>query len=200
MKKVFQRLFGSGAPGRVSLEQQVDTLAGFGLPLNDGATIDDLLVEAGREEYECSPYDLIFYVYGSEFEHRSRGWQPICERVWDFDLEYIDDDGSYVEIVNNYCRVAGMPDLVSDVRDSVDIENGVAWLAYTIDGEERRYDIRVDDDWADPATVDKILKDIERNGKRFYSIDNGQGAIWFYFDDQTAAAIKRLGGKARLHP
>lgn len=175
----------------VTLEQQLETLAQLGLPLNHGVTIDDLLYSWDREEYESQPYDTVLFMLGSEVEREPWG-RNICDSAWNFDVECIEDTGDYVRIVQNLCRVAGMPDLITDAEDFVDIANETAWLKYKIDGETRQYNVAVDNDWADPETVGSIMEDIERDGKRFYAKDNGQASIWFYLDKSTADKLNRL--------
>ncbi|MGY8768596.1 MAG: hypothetical protein ACKVH8_09235 [Pirellulales bacterium] len=179
----------------VTLEHQLETLGQLGLTLNDGVTIDDLLYSWDREEYENEPYDMILFVLGSEIEREPWG-RNICDRAWNFDIECIEATGSYVTIVNNLCRVAGKPDLITDLEDVVDFKNGKAWLKYTIDGELRHYTVPVDNDWADPDTISAVIEDIERDGKRFYAKDNGQASIWFYLDTDTADKLNVLTGNA----
>ena len=179
----------------MTLEQQIDKLAELGLRLNEGITIDDFLYSADREEYENEPFGLILFTYGVEVERKP--WDRLfCDRVWNFDVECICDDGSYVTIVENLCRVAGMPDLAVDVKDHVDIESGVAWLEYTMGGNKRHLDIPVNDDWADPDTVTKLMEDIQRDGKHFFGINNGQASILFYLDENTATQLNVLSRDA----
>ena len=179
----------------VKLEQQLETLEQLGLPLNDGVTVDDLLCSWDREEYESQPYDTLLFMLGSEVERKPWG-QNACDSAWNFDVECIEGTGAYVTIVKNFCRVAGVPDLMSNLEDFVDFENELAWLNYTIDGQKRHFDIPVDNDWADPETVSAVIRDIERNGKRFYAKDNGQASIWFYLDKETATKLNALTGGA----
>lgn len=179
----------------ITLERQLETLAQLGLPLNDGVTVDDLLYSWGREDYESKPYDTLLFMLGSEVEREPWG-RNVCDRAWNFDVECIEDVGSYVTIVENLCRVAGMPNLVSDLEDFVDIENKSAWLKYTIDGQQRQFNVPVDNDWADPETVSAVMRDIERDGRRFYGKDNGQASIWFYLDQPTADTLNALTGNA----
>jgi len=177
----------------VTLEQQIDTLARLGVPLNTGVTVDDLLLSWGREEYEDQPYDLLLFVLGSEVEREPWG-RRVCDSAWNFDVECIEDTGSYVTIVESLCRVAGMPGLVSGLEDSVDFENETAWLRYTVDAQKRHFDIPVDNDWADPKTISVVMRDIERDGMRFYGKDNGQSTVWFYLDHMTAQKLNALTG------
>ena len=177
----------------MKLEQQLTALAELGLTLNPGVTVDDLLNSWDREEYENAPFDTILFMLGSEAESPPWG-RNFCDRAWNFDLESIEGDGSYVTIVENLCRIASQPELITELEDSVDIDNGEAWLKYKIGGEDRYFAIAVDGDWADPESVSKVMQDIERNGRRFYGKDNGQASIWFYLDNAMADSLNRLTG------
>ncbi len=179
----------------ITLEQQLDTLVQLGLTLNKGVTVSELLYSWEREEYENAPFDTILFMLGSEVEREPWG-RDICDKAWNFDLECVEGSGSYVTIVENLCRVAGTPNLITDLEDFIDIENGTAWLKYTIDGNKRHYTIPVDNDWADPETISSIMEDIERDGKRFYLKDNGQASIIFYLDKYTADKLNELTGNA----
>lgn len=178
---------------KMTLEQQLKELEALGLVLNDGVTIDDLLYSSDRKEYEEKPFDLVMFMLGSEVEREPWG-RPICDRAWNFDVECIEGTGSYVTIVENFCRVAGKPQLITDAEDFVDVENGKVWLKYTVNEQQRHFTIPVDNDWADPDTVVAIMSDIEGEGRRFYSIDNGQASIWFYLDEPTAQKLNTLTG------
>lgn len=179
----------------VSLEEQLRTLAALGLTLNPGITEEDLLCSYERAEIEANPYDTLLHLFGGESEREPWG-RPICDRVWNMDAECIVETGDYSAIVGNLCRVAGMPDLVSGLEDFVDLENETAWLKYSVDGKQRHFTIPVNDDWADADTVSAIMRDIERDGKWFRGMDNGQATIWFYLDEPTAAKLNALIGNA----
>lgn len=176
----------------MKLEQQLEALNQLGMKLNDGITIDDLLYSYDREAYESEPFDSILHALGSEVEREPWG-RYVCDQAWNFDVECITDTGSYVDIVQNLCRVAAMPNLISDLQDFVDIDGGEAWLKYTIDGQKRHYTAKVDNDWADPEIIQAVMSDIERDGKQFFGKDNGQATIWFYLDPENMAKLKALG-------
>lgn len=179
----------------MTLEEQLDALSKLGLALNDGVTVDDLLYSFDREEYENEPFNLILFVLGIEVEREP--WdRSVCSRAWNLDMECIDGTGDYVRIVKRLCEVAGQPNLITDIEDFVDIESGQAWLNYSVDGQQRNYTINVDNDWADPNVIAKIMSDIERDGFRFYGKDNGQASIWYYLDSDTAKKLNALANNA----
>jgi hypothetical protein len=74
----------------------------------------------------------------------------------------------------------------------VDIEEGTAWIEYTVDGKQRRWDIEVNDDWADTMIVAYLMGDLERDGHLFRAKDNGQAMVLFYLDDAAARRLSEL--------
>ena len=179
----------------MTLEEQLAKLADLGLKLDDGVTVDDILYSFRRQDYEERPFDLILFVLGIEVEREPWG-RSVCSRVWNFDTECIGGTGDYVSIVKRLCRVAAQPDCLQDVSDFVDIDSGKAWLRYKVNGKERNWTVEVDDDWADGLTLNYVMDDIERDGRRFYFKDNGQALVLFYLDSRAATELNRLSNNA----
>ena len=182
-------------PQPVKLEVQLDKLAALGFKLEDGITVDDILYSFDRKDYEKEPYDLILSVLGTEVEREP--WDRwICSRVWSFDTECIVQTGDYVRVVKRLCQVAGRPDCLTDISDFVDLQAGKAWLKYKVDGIERNWRVKVQDDWIDIDILTTVMKDIQRDGHRFYFRDEGQGMLLFYLDSKKAADLNRLTNNA----
>ena len=179
----------------MTLEEQVETLANLGVQLNEGISIDDLLYSFDRRKYERRAFDILLFMMGSEVEREPWG-RSFSSQVWNFDTECVYGPGSYTKIVERLCLLAGMPELVTDLRDDVDLHSGEAWLRYTIDGKERHWTVEVMDDWVDSMTLSYVMADIERDGKHFYSKDNGQAMILFYLDTEAAKELNRLSDHA----
>lgn len=179
----------------MTLEQQLGRLAELGLTLDKGVTIDDLLHSFDRKNYEKKPFDLLLFVLGIEVEREPWG-RCVCSRVWNFDTECIAGTGDYVRIVKRLAQVAGQPNLLKKVQDFVDMDSGEAWLKYEVDGKQRDWKVEVNDDWADTMTVTYVMDDLQRDGRRFYSKDNGQAMILFYLDADTAAQLNQLSNDA----
>lgn len=175
----------------ITLEQQLATLATLGLTLDPGITTDDVLHSFGADSYEERPFDLVLFILGVEVEREPWG-RSFCQRVWNFDTECIEGDGSYVRIAKRLCAVAGRPDAFTELRDHVDTEAGTGWIEYTVDGERRRWDVEVNDDWADSMVVAYMMGDLERDGQMFRAKDNGQAMVLFYLDDATARQLSEL--------
>ena len=183
-----------GAVKAIPLEEQISKLDEIGLKMNAGLTVEDLLYSYDREEYESAPFDLILLAYGSDVEREP--WdRAICDRVWNFDVEFIEGDGSYIEIVERFSKVAGVSDQVSDIQDLVDFENDIAWVSYKINGKQKKYNALIDDDWADPKVIKSIMDDMLRKGYRFYAIDNGQASVWLHLNESEANVLRRFNVK-----
>lgn len=175
----------------MKLEEQIEKLSEIGLFLNNGVSIDDLLLSYSREEYESAPFDLILFVYGIEIEEEPWG-RFICDQAWNFDVEAIEDNGSYVEIVKQLHRISGNSKRIEGLIDSIDIEGSRALLQYEIDGVKREFRPVVDNDWADAEIIEKIMNDLRQPSYNFYPKDNGQASIWFYLSEQQALALNKL--------
>lgn len=180
--------------GSLSLEEQLSRLEALGVKLNPGITVDDLLYSHEREEYEAEPFDLLLFVLGVEVEREPWG-RFFSDNAWNLDTECIEDVGSYADIVENLCRIAGNKALIFDVSDTVDIMSESGKLEYTVGGVRRSIDVEIDNDWADPATVTQIMSDIEEQvpGRHFYGVDNGQASIWYFLTKEQADTMKSWG-------
>jgi hypothetical protein len=178
-----------------TLEQQIEILKNLGIALNDDVTVDDLLNSFDRDAYETEPFDLILFVYGVEIESEPWG-RRFSNNAWNFDVECIVDNGSYIEIVKNFALLSKHRDRVENIKDSVDFEKEEAWVSYSIDGVEKRYDAEFDNDWADPVTVISIMSDLTSDGYSFYAKDNGQASVWFYLDEKTAQKLNEYSNNA----
>ena len=56
----------------------------------------------------------------------------------------------------------------------------------------------VNDDWVDVDVMGRIMEDLEKDGRRFYSIDSGQSAVLLYLNTPMAARLnKHIGDTAK---
>jgi xanthosine utilization system XapX-like protein len=173
----------------LELETQLAKLAELGLVLNAGIEIEDLLYSLDRSELEAEPFLPLIGLLGIEVEREPWG-RRICDRVWNFDTECINATGDYVKIVQKLEMLTGTPDYLTEIVDKV--EEADAWLEYTIEGRRQHWSIEINDDWADMMTLSYVMEDLQRDGKQFYSIDNGQTMVLFYLDPATAIKLGDL--------
>ncbi len=179
---------------RASVEDQVAAFAKAGLHLNPGVRIDDVIYSFDAPEFAQDRYNLLLFVYGIEIEREPWG-RRFCDQVLNFDYERIGATGDYVKIAQDLAALTGRTDLISEARDTVDLEKPTATLTCRIAGVPKTYKIKIKDDWADPDVVLALLKDIELavdDGRTFWSGDNGQSAIYLFISDETATALQAL--------
>lgn len=156
-----------------SPEQQLATLASVGFRLLPEATIDALTAQWSREQFESDPYALALVALGGDLP-------PLAENVWHFDTECIEDHGDYARIAERFRSIANGQLPIADVEDFVDIEAGVAWLAFTLRGARYRWDCEVSDDWVDPSVMSRFaaLLSEQKTDARYVYLDlKGQDCI-----------------------
>jgi hypothetical protein len=173
----------------LELETQLAKLAELGLVLNTGIEIEDLLYSLDRSELEAEPFLPLIGLLGMEVERTPWG-RRICDQIWNFDTECINATGDYVKIVQKLGLLTGTPDYLTEIVDKV--EEDTAWLEYTIEDRRQHWSIELNDDWADMMTLSYVMEELQRDGKQFYSIDNGQAMILFYLDPETANKLGDL--------
>lgn len=176
------------------LERQIAHFEAAGLSLNPGITVDDLLHSYPASGYAGDPYRLLLFVYGSEVEREPWG-RRICDAVLNFDYECIEGEGSYVQIVEAFARLAGVSSLITDCQDDADLSKKIGTLTYRAHGEPRSVPFRIDNDWADPKAVMAILSDMARlagDDRSFWSTDNGQAVILVFVNKETSKRLNAL--------
>ena len=177
------------------LEDQLSILQEFGFTLEPDIRVDDILYSFGRDELESNPFDLILFILGSEVEREPWG-RRFCRRIWNFDFECIGQNGDYVRIVEELSNLAGKAGTLQAVSDHVDLDGGSGWLRYRGGWQDRHWDVKINDDWADPTVVGHIMRDLQTDSGRFYGKDNGQATILCYLTDDEAARLNHLCGGA----
>ena len=117
-----------------------------------------------------SSYLALLSLLGDEPEPGRSVWS---HDVWHFDPESIGGDGDYVAIAERFRDLAG-PDLpLESIEAHVDPEG--SWLAFTLDGEEIRWDVEWDEDWADPTVLERFAQLLasRKTGRNFTYCDLG---------------------------
>lgn len=164
---------------KVSLEHQLERLAELGLVLNSGVDEAQLTTFEDRKSLEATPYKGLVEVMGMELEEEP--YTPICNPLWMCDYERIEDHGAYVEVLQRLELLTAGALGADDVRDFVDVEEGVAWLEFDCDGERVRWELLVDDDWLDPTIFVRYDDLLAAKGAavRIYSNHTDYGQVAF---------------------
>lgn len=161
-----------------TLEQQLATLEELEIRLRPGVTVEDLLFDFSREDYEARPYEPLLIAMGGNLSEAPYG--RLSDDIWHFDTEAIEDHGSYVFIAE---RLRGLADgklPLEEIRDYVDIEEGVAWLSFKLNQRNYKWDLIVESDWVDPAVFNKfdaLLREMTDGKFRFTYYGLGQDLL-----------------------
>lgn len=201
----------------ISVSAALEQLANAGVRVRPGVSNDDLLQELGGTLK--SPVDCVqlLCVLGSEVQRgEPRGTSdamghveieycncPQCanfewasDDIWHFDTECIEDHGAYVTVLDRFVILAKGALPLTNVRDFVDIEQGKAWVEFTLDGSIVHWDLEVSDDWVDPKLYSRLQQLVTPRGagKRFFIACLGQDSLVSFGDDQMRQALSRLSG------
>jgi hypothetical protein len=184
---------------RISFEEQLRVLAECGMALPPSVRPESLFVSFPREAYEKDPFRLLLCLLGSEAEDESQGpvGSLLCDRVWHFDTECIEDRGDYAAIARRLAVLARGDLPIENVEDHVDVEGGDAWVAFTLDGRRFEWKAEVRDDWVDPKMLSKFAQLLEsRNtGRRFTCVDlQGQDCLIGCSTDSERKALAAATG------
>ena len=189
----------------VPLEEQLAALAELGVRMSDGAEEEDLFAFESREELEAEPFGRLAEALARSLERPP--WTPIADRLWLCDLECIEDDGAYVEVVERLERMTEHALGLDQVEDRVSLDEpdgGVAWVQFAHRGETVRWELEVADDWCDPGIFvcyDRLLRD-SGSALRLHVADgrdHGQSVFLAAFDARDAKRFSKLAG-IRLVP
>ncbi len=179
-----------------TFQEQLETFKELGFTLNQGISISDInRWEGGYKEFVNKPYHLMYQTLGQTIEREP--WTPITNKCWDFDLEAIEDNGAYVNIMENISRITNGDLVFENLKDYVDIEEKKAWVSFTCKGENYKWELKVDDDWADEKLFNNAqeLADKYKTNRRFtYFNTGGQDFVLGYHSKEELELIKQKTG------
>lgn len=174
---------------KISLDKQLSEFENLGIKLNKGVSKNELLKLHTTDEYESTPWELLYIAFGHEAEGKLK---YISNNCWHFDAESIEGDGSYADIIRNLGRISNGEMNFTNIKDNVDVDNEKAWVSFEINGDKYKYELKVDADWADGQLFDKIqglAKKYNTRGK-FTMYQMGQDGIIGYIATENLSALK----------
>lgn len=181
--------------GAMKLEEQIEKLAAIGIRLAPGITVDDLLRAYKREMFEeQQPFDVLAYAFGVDTEE-DPGERNFSNIAYTLDLEFADELGAYLVVVENLARLTGNPSVITGIEDTADPINEEGGLEYMVGGELQKLAIEFDDCWGDPDVLSTIMEDIESQvpGRTFYAVTRGQVSTWYLITPDQADSMRALG-------
>ncbi len=176
----------------LTLEQRLEILAGCGLSLAPPFTTQDLLESWPREEFEKRGFTLTLVGLGMTEERPP--WRNHCVNVWHLDTECIEDHGSYVRVAQRMAELTQGSIVIENARDQVDLEAGIANLDFEQSGKPVHLDLKVNDDWLDPAVLSHFVRvlAVSDPSKLFlYHDTRGQDCVIACVTRDQFAALKK---------
>jgi hypothetical protein len=181
----------------MSLYDQLDALAACGIVLREGAGTAELLRRHPEREYETSPFKLLLSELGTDSEEPP--CEPLSENVWHMRAECAARGGDYVKVAQRMATLAGSALLLENLRDEFDLRRGVAWLAFTLRGEESRWPAKIEERWIDPLILSRFaaLLEAQDAGLRYICLDlGGQDCLIGCATDEQFSALRKVTGLA----
>ena len=125
------------------------------------------------EDFTHEPYLMLLTALGGESEEEPYGF--LSSDIWHFDTECIEDHGDYARIAMRLEELAGGDLPLEAIEDYVDVEEGKAWLAFKLNGQDYRWVLEVDNDWVDTnifSEFDALLRN-RQTDKRYTCLNLG---------------------------
>jgi len=163
---------------RLPLNEQLRILAECGIRLAAGVDTDALTRSFDESQFEADPFRLALTAMGNQAEDpRQTGHSGfLSDDVWHFDTECVEGSGAYAAIATRLATLARGELPLESVQDHVDVDNGVAWLEFVLDGERHHWTVAVQDDWVDSKIISRLstlLTGRSSAHRRFTYIDLG---------------------------
>jgi hypothetical protein len=176
----------------VSVAQAVELLAAIGIHRRPGVSDADLLLSL--EGSMDSPVDWVdlLCVLGGDVERGKFG--RISDDIWHVDAECIVEDGDYVRLLERFVILAHGTLPLQNLRDHVDLENGVAWVEFDLDGKTIHWDLPVSDDWMAPELFSNLQALASRSDQRFFITALGQDSLIGFGTAAMKAKLSELSG------
>jgi len=164
--------------------------------LNHGVEKSDVSYSyAELSEFGLPPLSMTYQILGLTIEREP--WTPITNKCWTFDLEAIEDHGAYIDIMENISRITNGDLIFKDLKDYVDIEAGKAWVSFTCNRDTYKWDLKVDNDWADGDLFDRVqdlAKKYNTQRKFTYFNTGGQDFVLGYSTPDELDKIRKATG------
>jgi hypothetical protein len=99
-------------------------------------------------QYHSDPTDALYITLGDETPNKP--YHNFSNDCWHFDLKAIERQGSYVRILENLKRISKGDLNFQNATDYCnDNEDKKAWVGFEFEGDKYKWDLKVDNDWAD---------------------------------------------------
>jgi len=180
----------------MTFKSSLDTLNQAGFSINPQVQEADIF-NRWKEVlvYHSDPVDALYITLGDETANKP--YLNFSNNCWHFDLEAIEGQGSYVRILENLKRISNGDLNFQNISDYCnDNEDDKAWVAFEFNGDKYKWDLKVDNDWADGYLFDKIQDLCKKHNKkgRLTFFPEGQAFVTSYLTEEEFDKIKKVTG------
>ena len=179
----------------MTLYDQLDTLATCGIALRDSVGPAELLARHTEREYETTPFKLLLTELGRESEEPP--YFALSADVWLMHADCVTHSGDYAKVANRMAALSHDVLDVESVHDEFDMKNGVAWLMFTLRGEEFRWLAKIEERWIDPNVLSRFaaLLEAQETEWRYICLDlGGQDCLLGCATEQQFAVLRKTTG------
>ncbi|RAP74581.1 hypothetical protein [Paenibacillus montanisoli] len=175
-----------------TVNEQYSKLEEIGIRLNGNYKLADIL-HFPVKDYQAKPYLLLLMDMGSEPKDSDREG-VICDQLWCFDRECIEDQGDYSLKLNRIGELIKDELELTDISDDIDFEAERASVSFRIDGRACKYDLNFEYDWLDINLFKIFSMLLEQHGsnRRFYYFDTGNNLLVALLHREQWNSLKEL--------
>jgi hypothetical protein len=179
----------------MTLYAQLDALVDCGIAPRPGIGPAELLVFHPEREYETSPFKLLLATLGSESTDPPH--LTMSDNIWLMRAECAARGGDYVKVAYRMAMLAADTLPIESVHDEFDLRRGVAWLSFTLRGEEFRWPAKIEERWIDPMILSRFaaLLEAQDAGLRYICLDlGGQDCLIGCATGEQFASLRKCTG------
>jgi hypothetical protein len=181
----------------MTLYAQLEALAECGIAPRKGICPEELLSRHSDRDYETSPFKLLLATLGSDGEQSAN--RPLSDNIWLMHAECAAHTGDYARVARCMATLAGDVLPLESVRDEFDMARGVAWLSFTLVGEEFRWPAKIEERWIDPMILSRFaaLLEARPTDRRYTCLDlGGQDCLLGCATEAQFSALRKRTGLA----
>lgn len=181
----------------MSLYAQLDELAGCGIAPREGLGPGELLARHSDRDYETSPFKLLLSALGLDSEEPP--YLPLSNSVWLMHADCVARSGDYARVALRMATLAADALPIESIHDEFDLRRGVAWLSFTLRGEELRWPAKIEERWIDPMILSRfaVLLQAQTTDLRYTCLDmGGQDCLLGCATEAQFTALRKRTGLA----
>jgi len=181
----------------MSLYAQLDELAGCGIAPREGLGPGELLARHSDRDYETSPFKLLLSALGLDSEEPP--YLPLSNSVWLMHADCVAHSGDYARVASRMAMLAADALPIESIHDEFDLRRGVAWLSFTLRGEELRWPAKIEERWIDPMILSRfaVLLQAQTTDLRYTCLDmGGQDCLLGCATEAQFTALRKRTGLA----